>query len=268
MTSSPTVSATVAAIDLTRDTNYALRLSSDIMDNAQNYSILRLPTSGTYRAVGYATSLPADFNLTDSNSPFGAVSAGDVVYNINTGLSATVTAALAGSLTLSADIFNTVGNRAFVYSKRAFLVAFVDNNDYIDARSFNLADGLAVSAAFAVCTNLTGGANSNPVAVSDDAGNAIIFYERNGTIYVKKVSATGSFLWAGAASTAAGAGLTALAGYTIIQALPDHATGGVGGPTCSPKRPQRHHRHRKNRRFNGRGFMEHHFYGFRASYGG
>ncbi len=229
MAVSPTVSATVSAIDLTRDTNYALRLSNDIMDNAQNYYILRLPTSAAYRAVGYATGVATDFNLTDSNSPFGAVSAGDVVYNINADLSATVTAAAANSLTLSADIFNTVGHRAFVYSKRAFLVAFVDNNDYIDARSFNLADGAPVSAAFAVCTNLTGGANSNPVAVTDDAGNAIIFYERNGTIYVKKVSATGSFLWAGAASTAAGTGLTALAGYTIIQALPDHATGGVGG---------------------------------------
>ncbi|HON80346.1 MAG TPA: hypothetical protein PK544_17780, partial [Spirochaetota bacterium] len=220
-------SATVAATNLALDTNYALRLSGDIMNNGDNYSIVRLPALSTYRAVGYSSGT-TNFTLTDGFNPFGAVTAGDVVYNIDSNVSAMVTAAAAGQLTLTADIFNATNEKAIVYGKRGFLVTFIDNiNDYVLARSFNIADGSPLGAAFDVCSVAP---NSNPVAVSDGAGNAIVFYERGGTIYVKKVSATGAFMWSNAnADQASDAGITVLAGYSIVQALPDRATGGVGG---------------------------------------
>lgn len=222
-------SATVAAINLALDTDYALRLSLDIMNNGDNYSIVRLPGGSTYRAVGYSTNVATNYVLIDLNAPFGAVSAGDIVFNIDSTpvMSAMVTAAVAGQLTLTADIFNTVNEKAIVYTKRGFLVAFIDTNDYVLARSFNIADGSNLGAAFAVCTN---GTNTTPVAVSDGAGNAIVFYEQGGSIYVKKVSATGAFVWSNVnADQASDAGITVLAGYSIVQALPDRATGGVGG---------------------------------------
>lgn len=221
-------SAQVLTPNLALDTNYALRLSADIMNNGDNYAIVRLPASATYRAVGYSSGT-TDFTLTDSKSDFvtDGVSTGDIVFNIDSNVSAMVTATAATQLTLTADVFNATNEKAIVYAERGFLVAYIDNNDYVLARSFNIADGSSLGAAFAVCTN---GTNNNPVAVSDGAGNAIVFYERGGNIYVKKVSATGAFMWGAPASNAAEAGIDLLLpGYTIVQALPDSATGGVGG---------------------------------------
>jgi len=220
--------AQVAAITAS-DTDYALQLDNNIMSNGDVYSIVRLPATALGRGIGYNTTFATDFNFTDSHAPFGAVAAGDIVYNIDAGLSAMVTA-VAGtndSLTLTADIFNTVTNqKGIVYRKRGFLVTYVDASDYIAARAFNIADGSTLGAAFNVCT---AGTNSNPVAVSDGAGNAIIFYEKPAGIYVKKVSAKGDFLWVAPADTSAAAGIPALAlaGYTIVQALPDGSPGAI-----------------------------------------
>jgi len=223
---------TVSLIDLSRDTDYALRLSADIMNNNDIYSIIRMPLSISYRNVGYTRpGVPADFTLTDTFADYVAASvvSGDIVYNIDNNLSAMVLSRDSGTqLTLSADIFNAVNNKYIIYQKRGFLVAYVDASDYIRARAFNVADGSALGAAFNVCTN---GTNSDPVAVSDGAGNAIIFYEKSGNIYVKKVSAKGEFFaaWGANADQASDAGITVVAGYTIVQALPDMATGGTGG---------------------------------------
>jgi len=222
--------ATIPAIDVSRDTDYALRLSANIMFNGNIYSIVRLPSGFIYKDVGYSTSFAADFTLTDSNlpAPFGTVAPGDIVFNIDQNLSAMVISAAAGSLTLSADIFNALGDKAIVFTKRGFLVAYVDTTNYICARAFNIATGVGMAAVFNVCTD---GTNSNPVAVSDGAGNALIFYEKSGNIYAKKVSAKGTFFaaWGVDADAAGDIGVTVLSGYTIVQVLPEAALSATGG---------------------------------------
>jgi len=224
-------SATVSAIDLSRDTNYALRLSTDIMNNNDIYSILRMPLVSTYRAVGYTgPAIPADYTLVDTfaNYVASSVVSGDIVFNVDGNLSSMVLSRDSGTqLTLSSDIFNAINDKYVVYNKRGFLVAYVDTNDYIRARAFNIADGLPLGAAFNVCTD---GVNSNPTAVSDGAGNAMIFYEKAGNIYAKKVSARGEFLnWGAGSVTAAGAGRLIFSGYTIVQVIPDRAVDGTNG---------------------------------------
>ncbi len=220
MTSSPAKASTVAPIVAAEDSNYALQLdAANIMFNAENYTIRRLPASATYKSVGISTATQAH-TLIDSNAAFAIGNISDVVMNLTTGNSAMITGWTgATTVSISADIFTAIGQRYMVYTKRSYLVAYIDDiNDFVLARSFNYATGAAIGAVFPV---QTAGVNSNPVAVSDGAGNAIIFYERGGTIYARKVSATGAMLWAGEA--------TILAGFTIVQALPDRAITGTGG---------------------------------------
>lgn len=230
---SGTVSAITAA-----DTDYALQLTAlinPLMANGDIYSIVRLPSTATGVAVGFSTNpLPGtDFYLRDTWGPFtvaSTITAGDIVFNIDQNLSAMVVSRIDDqNITLTADIFNNTLEKAIVYRKRGFLVTFVDASDYIVARAFNIATGASLGAAFNVCT---AGTNSKPVAVSDGAGNAIIFYEKSNLVYVKKVSAKGGFVWSDPLAdqdSDAGIQVTTVAGYTIVQALPDRATGSTGG---------------------------------------
>lgn len=226
--------AAVAAINPARDTDYALNLSADIMDHTDIYSILRMPAVATIRGVGYNTDLGVnDYQLHDTWANFTVwpVNPGDVVFNIDAVpvLSAmVVTRDSATQLTLSADIFNGANHKYIVFAKRGFLVTYVDAGDFIRARAFNNADGTPLGADFNVCTS---GVNSNPVAVSDGAGNAIIFYQKGVDIYAKKVSAKGEFFtaWGVNADEASDAGILKLAGYAIVHALPDRAIGRTGG---------------------------------------
>jgi len=221
-TSNPAKASTVATIVPASDSDYALRLdTANILLNAQNYTIARKPASSTYKSVGYSTSTSAH-TLIDASAAFAAGNIGDTVWNLTAGTSAMITAwTNASTVSLSADVFTAVGQRYMVYTKRGFLVAYIDTNDFVLARSFNMADGSPLGAVFAVQTS---GVNSNPVAVSDGAGNAIILYERGGDIFGRKVSATGSMLWAGEQPI-----INMANPCTIVQALPDRATGGAGG---------------------------------------
>ncbi|MGB4269120.1 MAG: Ig-like domain-containing protein [Spirochaetota bacterium] len=224
--------ATVSLIDLSKDTNYALRLSADIMNNGDIYAILRMPQGATILGVGYNTDGGAtDFVLNDSNANFTGwpvpVNPGDIVYNIDANLSAMViTVNSANQLTLSADIFNAANQKYIIYSKRAVLVAYIDTSDNVMAKVLNIADGSTLYS-FAVCTD---GVNANPHAITDEAGNAIIFYEKAGNIYAKKVSAKGAFFssWGTDADEASDIGRTILSGYSIVQTAPVKNTGGTG----------------------------------------
>lgn len=220
--SGPAKASTVSAIDPAKDSDYALRLdAANIMLNTQNYTIARKPPSSIYKSVGYSTSVSAH-TLNDTNANFTAANIGDTVWNLTAGASAMITECSGSStVSLSADIFTAAGQRYMVYTKRGFLVACIDNNDYVLARSFSMADGLPLGAAFAVQTS---GVNGNPVAVSDGAGNAIVLYERGGDIFGRKVSAAGDMLWAGEQTA-----INMANPCSIIQALPDRATGGPGG---------------------------------------
>jgi len=226
----PATYATITVISA-EDTNYALQLSSDIMDSNDAYAILRLPAAPvTFKGVGFNTDAGANnFQLRDSSATFTTWPAnpGDIVFNIDSGISAMILSQDSNTqLTLSADVFNGTTEKYLIYTKRAFLVTYIDGSNYVVARAFNIETGAALDTAFNVCTD---GTNSKPVAVSDGAGNAIIFYEKSSNIYVKKVSAKGEFLWASPADTAAAAGITVLSGYTIVQALPDGVTNSTGG---------------------------------------
>lgn len=222
--------ATVSPIDLSKDTNYALRLSTDIMNNGDIYAILRMPQGATIRGVGYNTDAGAtDFVLTDTNANFTGwpVNSGDIVYNIDANLSAmVVTVNSATQLTLSADIFNAANQKYIIYTKRAVLIAYIDASDNVMAKVLNIADGSTLYS-FAVCTH---GVNANPHAITDEAGNAIIFYEKAGNIYAKKVTAKGTFFssWGTDADQASDAGLNILSGYSIVQTAPVKNTGGTG----------------------------------------
>lgn len=222
--------ATVSPIDLSKDTDYALRLSADIMNNGDLYAIIRMPQGATIPGVGYNTDGGAfDFILNDSNANFTgwSVNPGDIVYNIDANLSAMViTVNNANQLTLSADIFNAANQKYIIYSKRAVLVAYIDTSDNVMAKVLNIADGSTLYS-FAVCTD---GVNANPHVITDEAGNAIIFYEKAGNIYAKKVSAKGTFFssWGVNADQASDIGRTILSGYSIVQTAPVKNTGGTG----------------------------------------
>jgi hypothetical protein len=228
--------ATISAIDLSKDTNYALRLSNDIMNNGDRYAIIRMQSGATIKGVGYSTSI-VDFELGDSNANFTgwSVQPGDIVYNIDTNLSAMVKTVNANILTISADIFNATNDKYILYTKRAFLVAYIDNSNNVMAKVFSIADGSQINT-FAVCTH---GTNSNPIAISDEAGNAMIFYEKSGNIYGKKVSAKGQFFtsWGSDADEASDIGRLYLNGFTIVQALPDKNMDNVGGAYLLARNP-------------------------------
>ncbi len=218
-----TVNAPVAA-----DTDYALQLSADIMDNGDSYAIMRTPPLSFVKDVGYSTA-SSDFHFIDTHDPFGSVSEGDIVYNIDADLSAMVKRVVGVSmLILSADIFNSTNEKAIFYTKRGFLVSYIEINNYVMAKSFNMANGTWLVGSFQVCTN---GVNSNPRALSDGAGNAMIFYERGSNIYAKKVTARGYFspAWGNDADSASDPGKLILTGFSILQILPDRALNGVGG---------------------------------------
>ncbi|MCX8125227.1 MAG: Ig-like domain-containing protein [Spirochaetes bacterium] len=220
--------AQVEAVDLSKDTNYALRLTGDIMNNGDIYSIIRMPAGVTIQGVGYSTSV-ASFTVNDSNANFTgwSVNPGDIVFNIDANISAMViTVNSATQLTLSADIFTATNQKYIIYTKRAFLVSYIDTSDYVMAKVFNIADG-SLLYSFAVCTD---GINSNPKAICDEAGNAIIFYEKAGNIYAKKVTATGQLFttWGTDADQASDPGPSILTGYSIVQIAPVKNTGGTG----------------------------------------
>lgn len=220
--------AYVDTIDLSRDTNYALRLTNNIMDNGDIYSIIRMPAGVTVRAVGYSTGV-ASFTLNDIYADFTGwpVNPGDIVFNIDDNISAMVISVIsANQLTLSADIFNATNQKYIIYTKRAFLVSYIDVGNNVMANVFNIADGSLLHS-FAVCTD---GINTNPQAISDEAGNAIIFYEKAGTIYAKKITATGQFFasWGVNADQASDPGRSILTGYSIVQVAPVKNTGGAG----------------------------------------
>jgi hypothetical protein len=228
----PATYATITAITAA-DTNYALQLSADIMDNADIYAILRLPSVHiTFKGVGFNTDGGVNnFQLRDTNAAFVAwpVNPGDIVFNIDSTISAMVLTRDSGTqLTLSADIFNGATEKYIIYTKRAFLVTYIDGSNYVVARAFNIETGAALDSAFNVCTD---GTNANPMAVSDESGNAIIFYEKSSNIYAKKISAKGEFFtaWGVNADQASDVGRTILAGYTIVQALPDGVINSTGG---------------------------------------
>ena len=153
MTSSPAKASTVAPIVAAEDSNYALQLdAANIMFNAQNYTIRRLPASATYNSVGISTATQAH-TLIDSNAAFAIGNISDVVMNLTTGNSAMITGWTgATTVSISADIFTAVGQRYMVYTKRSYLVAYIDTNDFVLARSFNYATGAAISAVFPVET--------------------------------------------------------------------------------------------------------------------
>lgn len=228
--------ARVNAINLAEDTDYALQLSSDIMHNGDSYSVLRLPmTPAGTEDVGFSPAVaPADFTLTDFtglNYGGAGVATGDIVYNIDADLSAMVTTVAGATLTLSADIFNGTLEKYIIFQRRGFLVAFIDAGDFVMARAFNLADGSPLGAVFAVTTS---GISSNPVALSDGAGDVMIFYQNAGAIRWKKVSADGAFVWSDPlADQVSDAGITDAtltgSGYSIVQVLPTRSTGAVGG---------------------------------------
>ncbi len=206
---------------VTIENDYTLTLDEDIMNNGDNYSIVRLPSGAAVVAAGYSNSVPANFNLDDSNAlflsgkvgvnPMVAVAQGDVVYNIDRSISAeVVTINSETQLTLSADIFNAANDKYIIYRKRAFMVVYVDGSSDIIGNVFNIADGAAIGIAIPIAA----GTFKNPVSVSDEAGNAIVFYEDATDIHAKSISASGATNWTRG---------SILSGYTIVQVLKDNA---------------------------------------------
>ncbi len=204
----------------------SLELDTNIMSNGNGYSITRLPAGATYKTCGYSTSVPANYTLDDTHAAFIAdsVNIGDLVYNLTTNLSAEVLAVnSATQITLSADIFNAVDNIYVIYTgTRAFMVTYVDTSDHISGKVFNLDTGVQIGGTISIAAVNT---YTNPLSISDESGNALVFYYNNTSTRIDAASIP--------AKSISPANWTvtniAPATYHPIQILKDSSINTVGG---------------------------------------
>jgi len=176
----------------------ALDLSANIFSDADLYSIISFIIANTnathIRTVGIATSYTAS-HLIDSSNSFATVAVGDVVYNITDNTYAMVTAVDANDLTLSSNIFDTGNERYLIYRHRGVLYVWQSAGPLVRGRIMNIESGAAPVNLRAPWTIANG---SNPTAISDGMGNAIVVYNNTAApsqVVVRKLNGAGNLVW-------------------------------------------------------------------------
>lgn len=176
----------------------ALDLTANIFTDADVYSIIRFLNTNTTASdiitVGAATAYTAN-HLIDSSNSFAAVSAGDVVVNLTDNTYAIATNVAANDLTLSRDIFDTGNERYLIYRRRGVLYVWQAAGPLVRGRIMNIEAGAAPVNLRAPWTIANG---SNPTAISDGMGNALVVYNDTtapSQIMVQKLDGTGASTW-------------------------------------------------------------------------
>lgn len=175
----------------------ALDLTANIFTDADVYSIIRFLNTNTTASdiitVGAATAYTAN-HLIDSSNTFATVSAGDVVVNLTDNTYAIVTNVAANDLTLSRDIFDTGNERYLIYRRRGVLYVW-QNGTNIQGKILSIEGGGDPATLKAEWTIANG---TNPTAISDGMGNALVVYNNTAApaqIVVRKLDGTGTSLW-------------------------------------------------------------------------
>ncbi len=176
----------------------ALDLDADIFTDADVYSIIRFLNTNTnashITSVGTATSYTPN-HLIDSTNGFGTVQIGDVAVNLIDNTYAMVTAVAANDLTLSRDIFDTGNERYLIYRRRGVLYVWQAAGPLVRGRIMNIESGGAPVDVRAPWTIANG---SNPTAIPDGMGNALVVYNNTAAlsqVVVQKLDGTGTSVW-------------------------------------------------------------------------
>lgn len=164
-----TISGLVASVS-TVNNNEQLTVSEAIMNDTDTYELYKKHQvdTGTVTSTGVSQLIDATKTWASGQD---SVRVNDIAYNVNTGLYAQITAVGATTtLTLDRNIFTTVGHTY---------------------RIFRL--GIAVNSLTITATG------SNPKAISDGSGNALIVYEDTSAvptkIKIRKINSDGTTVW-------------------------------------------------------------------------
>ncbi|MBP7582746.1 MAG: Ig-like domain-containing protein [Spirochaetes bacterium] len=182
--------ATVSAVQ-----QRALNLDSGIFADNNMYQLINFYTLSTDSshiiAIGTVTTAGTD-HLIDSTAPFASVQAGDVACNLTDTTYALVTARNNnGDLTISPSLANGIGDRYIIVRQRGMLYAWQDGAD-VHIKILSL---LSPGTTTLVNEWSIAGA-SNPTAVSNDRGSAILIYVDNtGDIRARLIDGAGNTTW-------------------------------------------------------------------------
>jgi|GEM_PF-1254705 len=160
---------------------HALRLNGDIAQDGDEYAIIRftdgVTTQGDIATVGIVTSDGTGV-LNDSSSTFPGVVVGSVVFNFTTQEYAMVTGIVPNDhLDLSRnDIVFTTGDRYMVFRQSGVLYIWEQAGN-IYCRTMRMANGTTQLRATASLF-----AGTQPHAIPDGAGNALLIYRDAGNI--------------------------------------------------------------------------------------
>lgn len=159
---------------------HMLRMDGEIAANGEEYGIIRfvdgVTTVGDITAVGKATGISAGHLLDATGGAFTAVSEGDVVYNHTDNQYAMVTSVNVNDLTLSRDASFGAGDRYIVFRQRGVLYIWEEGGN-IYCRTMRMANGTTQLRATAAIF-----AGTQPRAIPDGAGNALVVYRDAGNI--------------------------------------------------------------------------------------
>ena len=198
---------------------HAMDLSAGIFSTNDAYRILRFRNTNTsltdIKDVGYATSNTSG-SLVDSVGGWGTgagpIFVGDIVYNVTTQQYAMVTNVADANLTLSWAISFTANDRYIILRQRGLLFVWGSGGNVVGSI-------VSINDHTVVYQAAVSFAGSNPVALSDGLGNAIVVYLNGGDIYARKLTGAGTTLWNTQIDTSH-------TGETIVKVISD-TNGGV-----------------------------------------
>jgi len=193
----PAQYAAVVTPDPTKDSDTAIRLDTDIMDDSDGFSIIRMDDNSSITLVGYTGAEPAGATLTDPNIAdytVAGVNPGDIVFNIDDDLSATVLSvsiAPADTLSLSSDIFSGTNDKYIIYKKNFFL-AYINTSGDVIGKTFSTGSGSIIGSAITIDNS----SSFTQVSVLSNDGDSIIaVYGDGSTLHAKGFYADKSLKW-------------------------------------------------------------------------
>ncbi len=210
---------------------HILSMDSQIIADGDEYGIIRFGYMNTDKddilCAGIATSgTPA--TLGDTGVNFTTlpvpVQPGDIAYNYTAGTEfAMVTAVAANALTLSRNAGFAASSRYVIIRRRGVMFVYL-NGANVTYRVLGMEGTPPVQVYPTVGTESTIAAGSDPRALSDGNGNAIVVYVSGGKVRARKINCIGGFEWGPAAVQVDSLGVAA---ESILDVQTDTAGGVV-----------------------------------------